>query len=104
MRKRQKGMTVVEVVVSFTLVTLSFAMGMAGIACGAGLINSGARMKHTRSELQKNITVSGTQDPAAVVVVQDSDSGASINVVATEYSLDGFQRYATVTTPIGGGP
>lgn len=51
MRKHQKGMTVVEVVVAFALISLSAAIGMAGIASGASLLHVGATLKKERSQI-----------------------------------------------------
>ncbi|MCD8220488.1 MAG: prepilin-type N-terminal cleavage/methylation domain-containing protein [Ruminococcus sp.] len=51
MRKHQKGMTVVEVVVAFALISLSAAIGMAGIASGASLLHAGATLKKERSQI-----------------------------------------------------
>ena len=46
MRKQHKGTTVVEVVIAFAMVSMSFAIGMIGIASGSNFINSGARLKN----------------------------------------------------------
>ncbi len=51
MKKNRKGTTVVEVVISFAIVALAVATGLMAVGVGANFINSGATLKHRRSEL-----------------------------------------------------
>ena len=46
MRKLRKGTTVVEVVIAFAMISMSFAIGMIGIASGSNFLNSGAKLKN----------------------------------------------------------
>ena len=56
MRKQHKGTTVVEVVIAFAMVSMSFAIGMIGIASGSNFINSGARLKNQQRRLRQTWT------------------------------------------------
>lgn len=51
MKKNRKGTTVIEVVISFAIVSLAVATGLMAIGVSANYINSGAALKHRRSEL-----------------------------------------------------
>lgn len=90
MKKNKKGMTVVEVVVSFAMIATSFAIGMAGIAAGANFLNSGARLKHARSN--------------AVVEMTSTEMGLTVSIegstesftVVKEYS-DDFVQYRPIS-------
>ena len=54
MRKLRKGTTVVEVVIAFAMISMSFAIGMIGIASGSNFLNSGAKLKNQQ---RKNAAV-----------------------------------------------
>ncbi len=51
MKKSREGTTVIEVVISFAIVSLAVATGLMAIGVSANYINSGATLKHRRSEL-----------------------------------------------------
>lgn len=87
MRKNKKGMTVVEVVISFTLISLSFAIGMIGIACGANMINSGARLKHQRSNAVVEMT-----DTQETIIYVEAD-GITYTIPAVKQSSEEFVQY-----------
>lgn len=58
MKSNRRGTTVVEVVISFAIVSLAVAAGLMAIGASANFINSGATLKHQRSEL--NMTEAAT--------------------------------------------
>lgn len=51
MRKLRKGTTVVEVVIAFAMISMSFAIGMIGIASGSNFLNSGAKLKNQQRKM-----------------------------------------------------
>lgn len=98
MKKNQKGTTVIEVVVSFAIVTLAVGIGLMGIGIGANFINGGAAFKRQRMEAEINMTqksgdytvkIDNADMPALKYVVTDADG----NEVFTEY------RSAAAVTP-----
>lgn len=94
MRKKYKGMTVVEVVVSFALISLSLAIGMAGIACGANFINAGARLKnHDRQTVVREIKGIATANSVPVKITDSAGNAQTINV--DERQMNGFKWYST---------
>ncbi len=88
-QKNRKGMTVVEVIVAFVLISMSFAIGMAGIACGAHFINAGAKLK---KENRQDAAVAMTNTSTSVVI-SVSTSGTTYTLPATKYSSDAFEEY-----------
>lgn len=91
MKTHQKGMTVVEVIVSFTIVSLSVAIGMMGIASGARLLNSGASLKHERSEAVAKLgEASGS---VATVVIDGSSQNVQEYVVTDTDGNPIFKQY-----------
>ncbi len=92
MRKKQKGMSVIEVVVSFALISLSLAMGMAGIACGAHFMNSGAKLKNVdRKTVVRDIKSAASSN--ATITVTDAN-GTAFTVTVTEQQMNGFKWYS----------
>ncbi len=89
MRKHQKGMTVVEVVVAFALISLSAAIGMVGIASGASLLHAGATLKKERSQIELPDTAAET-----VVVVHN---GSNTTYTVTESSSAYFKAYTAAS-------
>ncbi|MGN1404180.1 MAG: hypothetical protein ACI4XB_07655 [Ruminococcus sp.] len=87
MKKNKKGMTVVEVVVSFAMIATSFAIGMAGIATGANFLNSGAKMKHARSNAV--VQMSGVSEESVTI-------GDTTITAKKEYS-DDFVQYRPIS-------
>ncbi len=102
MRKKHKGTTIVEVVVSFALISLSLAMGMAGISCGAHFMNEGARLKNEerKTAVQELKTGTPVETPVKIYITDSDDVSARREVDVTEVSANGFKRYEL----IGGGP
>lgn len=95
MRKKYKGMTVVEVVVSFALISLSLAIGMAGIACGANFINAGARLKnHDRQTVVRDIKGIATASNKTIQII-DSEGHVFDSPSVEERQLNGFKWYST---------
>ncbi|WP_298483947.1 hypothetical protein [uncultured Ruminococcus sp.] len=86
MKTNKKGMTVVEVVVAFAMISTSFAIGMAGIATGASFLNSGARMKHARSNAVVEMTSTETGLTVAI------EGSTETFTVVKQYSED-FVQY-----------
>lgn len=74
MRKLRKGTTVVEVVIAFAMISMSFAIGMIGIASGSNFLNSGAKLKNQQ---RKNAAVdlAGAADTTITVTYRDRTSG-----------------------------
>lgn len=78
MRKLRKGTTVVEVVIAFAMISMSFAIGMIGIASGSNFLNSGAKLKNQQ---RKNAAVdlagaaAETSDTTITVTYRDRTSG-----------------------------
>lgn len=87
MKKNKKGMSVVEVVISFAMIATSFAIGMAGIATGANFLNSGARLKHARSDAIAEMT----NTELAVIAVEIGGTTETVTAVK-QYSED-FVQY-----------
>ena len=59
MRKLRKGTTVVEVVIAFAMISMSFAIGMIGIASGSNFLNSGAKLKNQQRKRPKLLMCRG---------------------------------------------
>ncbi|MCC8110349.1 MAG: hypothetical protein LIO74_01550 [Ruminococcus sp.] len=94
-QRNKKGMTVVETVVAFVVMALAFTVGMVGIATGANMINSGARLKHNRSDVAEQIE-NGTVSNGTVTV----SNGTNVSsYTMDEYTYNNFKTYKTTTTP-----
>ena len=92
MRKQHKGTTVVEVVIAFAMVSMSFAIGMIGIASGSNFINSGARLKN-----QQRKTAAADLDGSGASVSDDTITGKDGTTTTFEVqkrSADGFVKYS----------
>lgn len=74
MRKLRKGTTVVEVVIAFAMISMSFAIGMIGIASGSNFLNSGAKLKNQQ---RKNAAVDLAGD-AAKTSAKTSDTTITV--------------------------
>lgn len=72
MRKLRKGTTVVEVVIAFAMISMSFAIGMIGIASGSNFLNSGAKLKNQQ---RKNAAVD-----LAGAAAETSDTTITVNI------------------------
>lgn len=91
MKQNQKGTGVVEVVISFTMLSLSFAIGMLGIASGSNYINAGAKLKNQqRSEAVVQMTDTTNVD---ITVKDVDDESTTYTIPAVEYSSEYFTRY-----------
>ncbi len=98
-RYNKKGETVVETVVAFVIMALAFTVGMIGIATGANFVNSGARLKQSRSDLDTQITSNATT--AEVSVTGDNimaGATGTVSYTVTEYSYEGFKTYESGST------
>lgn len=78
MKKNRKGTTVVEVVISFAIVSLAVATGLMAIGVSANYINGGATLKHQRSELimteagESTVKIDGTDMTVKKFVATDA--------------------------------
>ena len=92
MRKQHKGTTVVEVVIAFAMVSMSFAIGMIGIASGSNFINFGARLKN-----QQRKTAAADLDGASVsddTITVTGKDGTTTTFEVQKRSADGFVKYS----------
>lgn len=94
MKKNQKGTTVIEVVVSFAIVTLAVGIGLMGIGIGANFINGGAAFKRQRMEADINMS----EDSTAVVQIDGIDVPAVKFVVTDTEGNEVFTEYRATTT------
>ncbi|MGN0631868.1 MAG: hypothetical protein ACI4JN_11120 [Ruminococcus sp.] len=94
MKKNQKGTTVIEVVVSFAIVTLTVGIGLMGIGIGANFINGGATFKRQRMEADINMS----EDSTAVVQIDGIDVPAVKFVVTDTDGNEVFTEYRATTT------
>lgn len=84
-RRNKSGIGVVEVVVALLLLSMSFAMGMAGIQLGASLVTQGAGMKHERDAAVVDMQAAGT----ATVTVDNLDAIGSKTFTVNKYTNTG---------------
>lgn len=89
MRKNQKGTTIIEVVISFAMISMSFAIGMVGIACGSSFLNSGAKLKN---EQRSKAVVQMTSIADETITVKAD--GTTTDIAVLQYSSGNFVRYA----------
>ena len=98
-KSNKKGMTVVETVVAFVIMALAFTIGMIGIATGANFINSGARLKQSRSDVASQIEA-GASGTTSTITVSASDGSTVGTYSMDEYIYDNFKAYkSSSTTP-----
>ena len=90
MRKQHKGTTVVEVVIAFAMVSMSFAIGMIGIASGSNFINSGARLKNQQRKTAAADLASVSDDTITVT----GKDGTTTTFEVQKRSADGFVKYS----------
>lgn len=99
MRKLRKGTTVVEVVIAFAMISMSFAIGMIGIASGSNFLNSGAKLKNQQ---RKNAAVdlagdaAETSDTTITVTYRDRTSSGDEKTKTFDVqrrSADNFIQY-----------
>ena len=94
MRKQHKGTTVVEVVIAFAMVSMSFAIGMIGIASGSNFINSGARLKNQqRKTAAADLDGSGASVSDDTITVTGKD-GTTTTFEVQKRSADGLVKYS----------
>ncbi len=97
MQKQHKGTTVVEVVIAFAMISMSFAIGMIGIASGANFINSGARLKNQqRKEAVADLDGEGAAVTDEIITVTGKDGASqtfTVPVQVQKRSADGFVKY-----------
>ena len=72
MRKLRKGTTVVEVVIAFAMISMSFAIGMIGIASGSNFLKNQQR-KNAAVDLAG--AAAETSDTTITVTYRDRTSG-----------------------------
>ena len=96
MQKQHKGTTVVEVVIAFAMVSMSFAIGMIGIASGSNFINSGARLKNQqRKEAAADLDSEDAVVTDEIVTVTGKDGASqTFTVPVQKRSADGFVKYS----------
>ena len=97
MRKLRKGTTVVEVVIAFAMISMSFAIGMIGIASGSNFLNSGAKLKNQQ---RKNAAVdlagvaAETSDTTITVTYRDTSGDEKAKTCDVQRrSADNFIQY-----------
>ncbi len=95
MQKQHKGTTVVEVVIAFAMISMSFAIGMIGIASGSNFINSGARLKNQdRKEAAADLDSENAVVTDEIVTVTGKDgTSQTFTVPVQKRSVGGFVKY-----------
>jgi uncharacterized protein YdeI (BOF family) len=90
MKSNQKGMTIVEVVVSFSIVALAIGIGLLGIGVSANFMNNGAALKNQQ---RSKVVSDMTQVADATVTINGNSVDAEHFVVTDAAGNVTFEKY-----------